>query len=127
MSEAVTRGVYVSVESEFVPERSDPENEVFFFAYHVTIRNDGQTPVQLVSRHWIITDASGKEQEVKGPGVVGKQPRLLPGEKFEYSSACPLPTQVGSMHGTYQMVDDDGDEFDARIAPFTLAMPGVLH
>ncbi len=127
MSEAVTRGVYVSVESEFVPERSDPENDAFFFAYHVTIRNDGQTPVQLISRHWIITDGSGKEQEVKGPGVVGKQPRLLPGEQFEYSSACPLSTQIGSMHGSYQMVDEDGEEFDARIAPFTLAMPGALH
>jgi ApaG protein len=127
MSEATTRGVKVKVVSEFVPERSDPQNGEFFFAYHVTIENHGDEPVKLVSRHWIITDGMGKEQEVKGPGVVGKQPRLRPGEAFEYSSACPLTTQIGSMHGTYRMVTDGGESFEATIAPFTLAIPGALN
>ena len=127
MSEAITRGIRVKVESEFVPERSDPHNGEFFFAYHVTIENHGEKNVKLLSRHWIITDGMGKEQEVKGPGVVGKQPHLRPGEAFEYTSACPLSTQIGSMHGSYRMVTDTGESFDARIAPFTLAIPGVLN
>jgi ApaG protein len=127
MSEAITRGIRVKVESEFVPERSDPQNGEFFFAYHVTIENRSDEPVQLVSRHWYITDGMGKEQEVRGPGVVGKQPRLRSGESFEYTSACPLSTQIGSMRGTYQMVTDGGDTFDAEIAPFTLAIPGALN
>ncbi len=127
MSEAVTRGIRVHVRSEFVPERSDPQNSEFFFAYHVTIENHGSEPVQLISRHWVITDGMGKEQEVRGPGVVGKQPRLMPGEAFEYSSACPLSTQIGSMYGTYKMTTDRGESFEAEIAPFTLAIPGVLN
>ena len=127
MSEAITRGIRVKVESEFVPERSDPRNGEFFFSYHVTIENHGEESVKLLSRHWIITDGMGKGQEVKGPGVVGKQPRLRPGEAFEYTSACPLTTQIGSMHGSYRMVTDGGETFDARIAPFTLAIPGVLN
>ena len=127
MSEAITRGIRVKVESEFVPERSDPQNGEFFFAYHVTIENRGDEPVQLVSRHWLITDGMGKEQEVRGPGVIGKQPRLRPGESFEYTSACPLSTQIGSMRGTYQMVTEGGDTFEAEIAPFTLAIPGALN
>ena len=127
MSEALTRGIRVKVESEFIPERSDPQNEEFFFAYHVTIENRGNEPVRLLSRHWVITDGMGKEQEVRGPGVVGKQPRLAPGETFQYSSACPLTTQIGSMYGSYQMVTDGGETFDAEIAPFTLAIPGALN
>jgi len=127
MSEAVTRGVRITVESEFLPERSDPQNGEFFFVYHVTIENHGNHPVKLLSRHWIITNAMGKEQEVRGPGVVGKQPRLRPGESFEYTSACPLSTQIGTMHGTYQMITDGGETFDAEIAPFTLAIPGALN
>ena len=127
MSETVTRGIRVKVESEFVPERSDPHNGEFFFAYHVTIENHGSEPVRLLSRHWIITDGMGKEEQVRGPGVVGKQPRLAPGERFQYSSACPLSTQIGSMHGSYQMVTDAGENFDAEIAPFTLAIPGALN
>jgi ApaG protein len=127
MSEAVTRGIRVKVESEFVPERSDPHNGEFFFAYHVTIENHGSEPVRLLSRHWVITDGMGKEQEVRGPGVVGKQPRLAPGEAFQYSSACPLSTQIGSMHGSYRMVTDGGETFEAEIAPFTLAIPGALN
>jgi ApaG protein len=127
MSEATTRGIRVKVESEFVPDRSDPHNGEFFFAYHVKIENHGEEPVRLLSRHWIITDGMGKEQEVRGPGVVGKQPRLRPGEAFEYTSACPLSTQIGSMYGSYQMVTDGGETFDAKIAPFTLAIPGALN
>jgi len=127
MSEATTRGIRVKVESEFVPDRSDPSNGEFFFAYTVKIENHGSEPVRLLSRHWIITDGMGKEQEVRGPGVVGKQPRLEPGEAFEYTSACPLTTQIGSMHGTYRMVTDGGESFDAKIAPFTLAIPGALN
>lgn len=127
MSEAITRGVRILVESEYVPSRSDPDTQSYFFAYHVTIRNEGEETVQLVSRHWIITDASGKEQEVRGLGVVGEQPRLEPGEGFSYTSACPLSTPVGSMRGSYQMVTDGGEIFEAWIAPFTLAVPGVLQ
>jgi ApaG protein len=127
MSEALTRGIRVKVESEFIPERSDPQNGEFFFAYHVTIENHGNEPVRLLSRHWVITDGMGKEQEVRGPGVVGKQPRLAPGETFQYSSACPLSTQIGSMYGSYHMVTDGGESFEAEIAPFTLAIPGALN
>jgi len=127
MSESLTRGIRVKVESEFIPERSDPQNGEFFFAYHVTIENRGDEPVRLLSRHWVITDGMGKEQEVRGPGVVGKQPRLAPGETFQYSSACPLTTQIGSMYGSYQMVTDGGETFEAEIAPFTLAIPGALN
>jgi len=127
MSEAVTRGVRVMVESRYIPERSSPDHNYYFFAYHVTIRNEGDVPVQLISRHWIITDGTGRVQEVRGPGVVGELPRLQPGEEFEYTSACPLPTEVGSMHGTYQMVIDSGERFDARIAPFTLARPNTMN
>lgn len=127
MSRSTTRGVEIAVQPEYVPERSEPERDLYFFAYHVTIRNVGREPVQLLSRHWIITDGSGKTEEVRGPGVVGETPHLKPGESFQYSSACPLPTRVGTMHGSFQMVTDDGETFDARIAPFRLAVPGILH
>jgi len=127
MSNSVTRGIRVRVRAHFVPEHSEPEEQRYFFAYHVTITNEGARPAKLVSRHWIITDGAGHVQEVKGPGVVGQQPRLAPGEAFEYTSACPLPTPVGSMYGTYQMVTEAGDTFEARIAPFTLALPGALN
>jgi len=127
MSNSVTRGIRVRVRAHFVPEHSEPEEQRYFFAYHVTITNEGARPAKLVSRHWIITDGAGHVQEVKGPGVVGQQPRLAPGEAFEYTSACPLPTPVGSMYGTYQMVTEGGDTFEARIAPFTLALPGALN
>jgi ApaG protein len=127
MSEAITRGVRVHVASHYVPERSSPEQGQYFFAYHVTIQNEGQVGVQLLSRHWIITDGLGRQQEVRGPGVVGEQPRLAPGEGFEYTSACPLPTEIGSMQGGYEMVDEAGERFEARIAPFTLAVPSALN
>lgn len=125
MSVAVTRGIRVEVESEYIPDRSDSERNSYFFAYHVKITNGGDEPVQLISRHWIITNAEGRTEEVRGPGVVGEQPKLEPGESFEYSSFCPLNTPMGTMHGTYQMVTDNGDRFDALISPFTLAQEEV--
>jgi ApaG protein len=126
-SEAVTRGIRIRVRSFFVPERSDIEQGQWFFAYQVEISNEGEETAQLVSRHWIITDADGHVEQVKGPGVVGEQPVLQPGESFQYTSACPLRTPVGTMHGSYQMVTNDGDEFDAEIAPFALGQPEVIH
>ncbi|MCC7344842.1 MAG: Co2+/Mg2+ efflux protein ApaG [Deltaproteobacteria bacterium] len=126
-SSATTRGIQVDVESEFDPERSDPGNGYYFFVYHVKIRNHGDSAAQLISRHWIITDADGQVEEVQGPGVVGEQPRLEPGESFEYSSACPLKTPTGNMRGTYQMVSETGEKFDAEIARFELAPGYTLH
>ena len=126
-SEATTRGVRVRVQSVFVAERSSPEDGHWFFAYQVNVSNEGSETVQLISRHWIITDGNGQEQEVRGAGVVGEQPVLSPGESFEYTSACPLTTPVGSMHGTYQLVTDGGERFDAVIAPFGLGEPGAVH
>jgi ApaG protein len=127
LSDAVTRGVRVTVRSAYVPERSAPAQGQYFFAYHVTIANQGGETVQLVSRHWIITDGEGRMEQVRGPGVVGEQPVLAPGESFEYTSFCPLRTSIGSMHGTYQMVTAAGDRFDAEIAPFSLAVPTALN
>jgi ApaG protein len=128
MSDATTRGVRIQVTSSYLPERSLPQEQQYFFTYRIRISNVGQERVQLVSRAWIITDSNGNVQEVKGPGVVGEQPVLGPGDAFEYSSFCPLPTPVGSMHGTYQMVvSDTGEQFDASIAPFTLAVPNALN
>lgn len=124
MSVAVTGGVKVEVESEFLPERSSPARSEYLFAYTVRISNTGTETVQLLSRHWIITDGRGRTEEVRGPGVVGEQPVLAPGESFEYTSGCPLRTPDGIMHGTYQMVRDDGTTFDAEIAPFALEAPG---
>lgn len=126
-SEAVTRGVRVRVESRYDPERSDPSRNQWFFLYSITIANEGPASVQLMTRHWIITDGTGKVEEVRGPGVVGKQPILKPGESFEYTSGCPLNTAFGVMEGTYQMVTDDGELFDAKIAPFTLSEPYTVH
>jgi len=127
MSEAVTQGIRIAVESRYLPERSQPGGRQFAFAYTVTIANDGAAPARLVSRHWVITDADGNVQEVRGDGVVGAQPRLVPGQSFEYASWCMLPTPHGTMHGTYQMVRDDGSGFDAEIAPFLLAQPNSLN
>ncbi|MCH9687416.1 MAG: Co2+/Mg2+ efflux protein ApaG [Deltaproteobacteria bacterium] len=126
-SKTSTRGVRVEVKSRYVPEHSNPGQSAWFFEYTVLIANDGEQPVQLISRHWIITNADGHEEEVRGPGVVGAQPLLGPGESFEYTSACPLPTAVGTMHGTYQMVDADGERFDAEIAPFSLRTPYAVN
>lgn len=123
MSAAVTRGVLVEVASAYVPNRSSPDEGEFFFAYTVRIANGSTQTVQLLSRHWIITDGRGRVEEVRGPGVIGQQPVLKPGEAFQYTSACPLSTPYGTMRGTYEMRCADGTRFDAEIAPFELAIP----
>lgn len=127
MTEATTEGIRVRVQPVYVPAQSDPDREHFFFAYTVLIANDGAEPAQLVSRHWIITDGLGRTEHVRGPGVVGHTPRLEPGQAFEYTSCCPLTTPTGWMHGTYQMVRDDGRTFDARIEVFELLAPRALN
>lgn len=126
-SEAMTQGVRVRVRAQFDPTRSRPQQQQWFFLYTIQIANEGSTTVQLISRHWIITDANGKVEEVRGPGVVGEQPVLAPGQSFEYTSGCPLTTPFGTMHGTYQMVTKSGERFDAEIAAFTLSEPHALH
>ncbi|RMG29349.1 MAG: Co2+/Mg2+ efflux protein ApaG [Gammaproteobacteria bacterium] len=117
----------VDVETDYLEEQSNPELNRYVFAYTITITNRGEVPAKLISRHWIITDSNGKVEEVRGMGVVGEQPHLEPGEAFRYTSGAILETAVGSMRGTYQMIADDGVEFDAEIPPFTLSIPRVLH
>ncbi|HET9445402.1 MAG TPA: Co2+/Mg2+ efflux protein ApaG [Steroidobacteraceae bacterium] len=119
--------IRVDVSANYVGEQSKPEEGHYAFSYTITIRNEGQVPARLLTRHWVITDANGKVKEVRGEGVVGEQPYLLPGQGFRYSSGAVLETPVGAMQGSYQMLADDGAHFDAPIAPFTLAMPGLLH
>jgi ApaG protein len=126
-SEAVTRGIRVRVESHYHPDRSRPAEDEWFFSYAIKIRNEGTTTVQLLTRHWIITDANGHVEEIRGPGVVGQQPVLAAGQSFEYTSFCPLPTSFGTMHGSFQMVTDDGKAFDAEIAPFPLGEPHAIN
>lgn len=128
MSDTTTRGVRIVVRPRFVPEQSDPDNGQWLFAYHIVIRNEGRETVQLISRHWVITNGEGKVEEVRGAGVVGYQPLLKPGEEFEYTSGCPLTTPVGTMHGEFNMlVQGSGEKFDARIEPFRLAVPKALN
>jgi ApaG protein len=119
--------IRVDVQTNYLAEQSDPDEPRFVFSYTITIRNDGDQAARLMRRHWLITDANGKVQEVRGDGVVGEQPHLKPGQGFRYSSAAIIETPVGVMQGSYQMVADDGEAFDAPIVPFRLAMPGVLH
>ncbi len=117
----------VAVEPRFLPEESDPGKQQFIFAYTVRITNTGERPVQVISRHWIITDGNQLEQEVRGLGVVGQQPLLAAGETFEYTSGCPLATPVGTMRGTYHCVGENGVPFEVAIPEFLLAMPRTLH
>jgi ApaG protein len=117
----------VQVRPRYLKEHSNPEDQHFVFAYTVTIRNTGQRTAKLISRHWIITDGNNQVEEVEGEGVVGEQPVLKPGESYEYTSGCPLPTPVGSMRGTYHCLADDGTAFDAPIPEFVLSMPRTLH
>ena len=119
--------IRIKVATNYVDDQSEPDADRYVFAYTITISNDGDIPATLVSRHWVITDANGKVQEVSGDGVVGEQPHLNPGERFRYSSGAVLETPVGAMQGLYRMEADNGVNFDAPIAPFTLAVPGVLH
>jgi len=120
---AVTRNIEVTVTPRFLPERSSPQQGQFFWAYTIAITNKGTETVQLKTRHWRITDALGQVQEVRGPGVVGEQPRLAPGESFEYTSGVPLPTASGFMAGSYSMVTDEGERFDIAIPAFSLDSP----
>lgn len=126
-SKAVTQGIRVSVRTCYLPEQSSPLSHRYAFAYSIRIENEGSAPAQLRSRHWIITDAAGKVEEVRGPGVVGEQPHLGSGDHFEYTSGCVLRTPRGEMRGTYQMQRPDGSMFDATIATFELAMPYTLN
>ncbi len=119
--------IRIKVATSYMDDQSQPDADRYVFAYTITISNDGDEPATLRSRHWIITDANGKVQEVSGDGVVGEQPHLSPGEDFRYSSGAVLETPVGAMQGMYRMETDTGDHFDAPIAPFTLAVPGLLH
>ncbi len=119
--------IQVQVETVYLEEQSEPAELRFVFAYTITLRNSGKVPAKLLTRHWIITDANGRIQEVRGEGVVGEQPHLRPGQGFRYSSGAVLETPVGSMQGSYQMLADDGSRFDAPIPVFRLAKPGTLH
>lgn len=128
MSTATTRGVTVTVRPSYLPEQSNPAAGRWLFAYEITVRNAGPVTVQLLNRHWVITNGEGTTDEVRGPGVVGHQPVLAPGEQFTYTSGCPLDTPVGTMHGEYDMVVvETGEHFDAVIAPFRLAVPSALN
>lgn len=123
MSNLLTKGINIQVEPEYIPQRSDPTKPIYCFAYHITITNESEKIIQLISRYWHITDSNGNVEEIRGPGVVGKQPRLKAGESFEYTSFCPLQTEFGVMYGDFRMVRDSGDSFNARIKPFKLAVP----
>lgn len=126
-SEAVTRGIRVHVVARYAPDHSHPPSSRWFFLYTVSITNESDRTVQLVARHWIITDATGRQDEVRGPGVVGQQPVLEPGQSFEYTSGCPLTSPYGTMRGCYEMVTADGERFDVEIAPFALRGPYMVH
>ena len=119
--------INIEVETDYLDDQSEPREQRYVFAYTITIRNEGEIPAKLLTRHWIITDANGRVQEVRGDGVVGEQPYLKPGQGFRYSSGAVLETPVGTMQGSYKMVADDGAKFDAPIPAFRLAMPGMLH
>ena len=119
--------ISIDVATQYIEDQSDPREKRYVFSYTITIRNEGPVAARLLTRHWIITDANGRVQEVRGDGVVGEQPHLKPGQGFRYSSGAVLETPVGAMQGSYQMLADDGEHFDAPIAPFRLAIPGVLH
>jgi ApaG protein len=128
MNRPVTKtSIQITVETLYLPDQSEPAGERYVFAYTITIRNTGSLPTRLVNRHWIITDANGKVQEVQGEGVVGEQPHILPGQQHRYSSGAVIETPVGTMEGSYGMRADDGAQFRAEIPRFRLAVPGVLH
>ena len=127
MGSSKLHAIRISVETDFVKEKSSIEHNRYFFSYTITISNDGIIPAQLVSRHWIITDANEQSFEVKGLGVIGEQPLIQPHKSYTYTSGTELNTPVGSMHGSYQMVSEDGTSFDAEIPMFILSMPRTLH
>lgn len=117
----------ISVQTQFLPEQSDPKESRYFYAYQITLENRGDTALQLMSRHWVITDATGRIEEVRGPGVIGEQPVIAPGDAYRYTSFCPLPTDFGTMEGEYRMRRPDGSEFDAPIPRFILALDTTLN
>ena len=127
MSDTTTNGIRVQVTTKFLPDRSSPRDGEYLFAYFIQISNVGSETAQLISRHWVITNTDGEEEEVRGDGVVGNQPVLAPGAVHNYNSFCQLKTAVGTMHGEYTMVTPSGETFEARIAPFTLAVPNALN
>jgi ApaG protein len=127
MSDKSTANISIQVEPLYLPSESEPDRSRYIFAYTVTIQNHGLTAAKLLTRKWTITDSNGRVQEVEGEGVVGKQPYLKPGEGFQYTSGTMLETPIGTMEGSYQMVTDNGENFDAAIKPFTLSGPHVLH
>jgi ApaG protein len=127
MSSGKAYDITVTATATYVPDQSDPSQERYVFAYRITVTNTGTVAAKLVSRHWIITDGEHRVQEVRGEGVVGQQPLLAPGESFEYTSGTHLATPVGTMRGTYRMIAEDGQAFDAPVPPFTLSVPRVLH
>lgn len=122
-----TRKIDVEVIPRYIAEQSDPNNDHYVFSYTVTIKNTGTVPAKLLTRHWIITDGDGNVQEVKGDGVIGEQPHLKPGEGFQYTSGTFMSTPYGTMHGSYQMISDDGVRFDAPIPTFSLSVPNTVH
>jgi ApaG protein len=127
MSELHAHDIRVAVETRFLDDQSAPGENRFVFSYTITITNEGSVPARLLSRHWLITDANGKVQEVRGEGVVGEQPWMRPGDHFQYTSGAVLETSMGTMRGSYEMLADDGTRFDAEIPPFTLSVPRTLH
>jgi ApaG protein len=127
MDEGSDNLITVDVDTRYLEDQSDPDEQRYVFAYTITIRNRGAVPAKLLTRHWVITDANGKVQEVRGEGVVGEQPHLMPGQGFRYTSGAVLETPVGAMQGSYQMLADTGVRFDAPIPAFTLAIPGTIH
>jgi len=127
VSETVTSGIRVRVQSFYVPEQSSPSLQTYIYAYRIRISNEGNRWAQLVSRYWIVTDGNGQVQQVRGSGVVGEQPTLEPGHAFEYTSACPLSTRIGFMRGSYQMLREDGSKFSARVDEFGLISLGMAN
>jgi ApaG protein len=127
MFEATTSDIRIEVEPTFIEAQSNPQQSYYFFSYRIRIRNGGSKRIQLISRHWIITDGFGQVEEVTGPGVIGQQPTLKPGDTFEYSSFCPLSTPTGSMQGKYLMVTEKGDQLEVQIPLFVLSEPRYYH
>ena len=127
MSDAKLQDIHIKVNTAYISSSSEPEAARYVFAYSITIENKGQIEAQLVSRHWVITDANGKVQEVHGEGVIGEQPHIQPGESYQYTSGAVIETSVGSMQGSYEMLDAEGQKFTAPISPFSLSIPRTLH
>ncbi|MEO1889668.1 MAG: Co2+/Mg2+ efflux protein ApaG [Cycloclasticus sp.] len=127
MSDSKHQDIQVTVNTTYIASSSEPEAARYVFAYSITIKNAGNIEAQLLSRHWVITDANGKTQEVHGEGVIGEQPHIPPGESYQYTSGAVIETSVGAMQGSYHMLDSDGDKFTATIPPFSLSIPRTLH